>query len=302
MGTDPSSTEQSERPLELLYPFYLDADMSMAFAAVLTGGVSLEQEHVERVTGASQAVKNLHGNLRVWRVAGIGADREHTESSDAMNEARLVRRHTVASVFIDLYNELRGTGQIVEQPRFVDLNEGDFISMTMGPAIAPLLRVVDQIIRLLDLMLPILETEDELPPPRAAAKGGSHHRGSGRGAPKETASPEQQEGLRSLRQLRRLFMAVRDDLNHSGMIDIVVAREDEPGIVLTLDKRFVAPPALELLHSSKFTVVGKVTQIWRNDDDVVPLYRRSVLSLLPGPWRSYSLEHPHAARRDSEKH
>lgn len=278
---DQPKNEPRDVPLDLLYPFYLDVDMSMAFAAVLTGGVSLEQEHIERITGASQAVKNLHGNLRVWRVGGIGADREQRESSDAMNEAHLVRRHTVASIFIDLYNELRRTDQILEQPGFDDLKEGDFISVTMGPAIAPLLRVVDQIIRLLDLMLPMLETDDGVPSPRAAAKGGSHHRSAGRAAVKETASPDQQEGLRSLRQLRRLFIAVRDDLNHSGMIDIVVARENEPSVVLTLDKRFVGPPALELLHTSKFTVVGKVTQIWREDDDVVPLYRRSVLSLLP---------------------
>ena len=65
------------------------------------------------------------------------------------------------------------------------------------------------------------------------------------------------------------------------MIDIVVARENEPIVILTLDKRFVTPPALELLHSSKLTVVGKVTQLWPKDKDAVPLYRRSVLSLLP---------------------
>ena len=30
-----------------LYPFYLDGDMSMAFAAALTGGVALEEEQVD---------------------------------------------------------------------------------------------------------------------------------------------------------------------------------------------------------------------------------------------------------------
>ena len=76
-------------------------------------------------------------------------------------------------------------------------------------------------------------------------------------------------------------MALRDDLDQSGMIDVVVAREDGPSVVLTLDKRFATDQALELMHTSSFTVVGKVTQVWPADTDVVNLYRRSVLSLLP---------------------
>ena len=67
-----------ERPdaLDLLYPFYLDSDMSMAFAAVLTGGVSLEEERLERLAGTSEAIRNLHGNLRLWRIGGVEAGHE----------------------------------------------------------------------------------------------------------------------------------------------------------------------------------------------------------------------------------
>jgi hypothetical protein len=160
--------------------------------------------------------------------------------------------------------------------------------------------VVHQIIRLLDLMLPMLETDDEAPPPRAAAKGGSHHCGAGRGGLRETASPERQEGLRSLRQLRRLFIPVRDDLNHRGMIDIVVARENEPIVILTDRQAIRRSSRVELLHSSKSTVVGKVTQLWRKDKDAVPLYRRSVCRFYR-PLEGYSLEHPHVSRCDREK-
>jgi hypothetical protein len=273
-----ASSEQ-ETPLDLLYPFYLDADMSMAFAAVLAGGVSLEQEEMERVTGASQAVRNLRGNLRLWRLGGIDAGTEQKESADATNELRLVRRHTVASIFIDLYDELRRKGRIQESPAFDDLREGDLVSMRLGPAVAPLLRVVDQLIRLLDVMVPVVEPESE----SSAATGGKskHQRRPGGPGSRSPAPQEQDEGLQSLRQLRGLFVALREDLDHSGLIDIVVASEGEPGAILTLDKRFVSAPTLELLHTSQFTVVGKVTQVWRKDDDVVPLYRRSVLSLIP---------------------
>jgi hypothetical protein len=36
-----------------------------------------------------------------------------------------------------------------------------------------------------------------------------------------------------------------------------------------------------LLHTSSFTVVGKVTQVWPSDDEVVNLFRRSVIALIP---------------------
>ena len=190
-----------------------------------------------------------------------------------------MRRHTMASIFIDLYNELNRTGRIIKSPAFDELTEGDLVSMRMGPAIAPLLRVVDQLIRLLDVMVPVLEPEEDMHE-ATGAKSKQHRRGGGQGVRRPTPTG-QEEGLQSLRQLRGLFVALREDLDHSGLVDIVVAKEGEPGAILTLDKRFLSPPTIEFLHTSQFTVVGKITQVWRNADDVVPLYRRSVLSLVP---------------------
>jgi hypothetical protein len=48
-----------------------------------------------------------------------------------------------------------------------------------------------------------------------------------------------------------------------------------------LDRRFVSEPTLELLHTSRFTVVGKISQIWPEQGEFVNMYRRSVLSLVP---------------------
>jgi hypothetical protein len=90
-----------------------------------------------------------------------------------------------------------------------------------------------------------------------------------------------------------LLIALKDDLDQSGMVDVVVVREDRPSIVLTLDKRFMSDQSLELLHTSRFTVVGKVTELW-SSDGFVNLYRRSVLALIPAlvqtvGWGMFSL-------------
>jgi hypothetical protein len=78
-----------------------------------------------------------------------------------------------------------------------------------------------------------------------------------------------------------LFTALRDDLDRSGMVDVVVSRTGAPSVILTLDKRFTSDQTLELLHTSRFTVVGKITQVWADDQSFVNLYRRSVMSLVP---------------------
>lgn len=124
--------------------------------------------------------------------------------------------------------------------------------------------------------------EDEAQSPAQPAPATRQQRRSGgRQTAKRATTATEDEGSPELVQLQRLFVALRDDLDHSGIIDVLIAREDAPSVVLTLDKRFVTPPTLELLHTSGFTVVGKVTQVWSETDDVVNLYRRSVLSLVP---------------------
>jgi hypothetical protein len=274
--TDPApSDSENGNPLDLLYPFYLDSDMSMAFAAAITGGVSLEEEQVDRLSDTSRAVRALRGNLKVWRAGEIGGGRESTNESGAASESRSIRRHTDASIFITLYDELRRTGNLVVNPGFEELKVGSLVALDMGPAVAPLRRVLDQIRRLLDLMAPMLGLEVA----GETRVGGGQQRNKQRQV--RESDPERSEALKSYQLLKSLFEALSDDLKQSGMVDIVVDRGDLPAAVLTLDRRFVSEPTLELLHTSRFTVVGKISQIWPEQGEFVNMYRRSVLSLVP---------------------
>jgi hypothetical protein len=272
----PAGGTQHDGTFDLLYPFYLDTDMSMAFAAAITGGVSLEEEQIDRLTDTSRAVKALRGNLKVWRAGEIGGGRESANESGTASESRSIRRHTDASIFITLYDELRRTGSLHVNPTFDDLEVGSLATLDMGPAVAPLRRVLDQIRRLLDVMAPVLG----LDAPRntrgaTATQQRSKHR------PVKEVDPERSEALRQYQSLKNLFDALSDDLQQSGLVDIAVDRGDLPPAVLTLDRRFVSEPTLELLHTSRFTVVGKISQIWPDPGEFVNMYRRSVLSLVP---------------------
>ena len=274
-----ASDAAKPRTVELIHPFYLDTEMSMAFAAALSGGIALQSEDLQREGHESQAVRNIQGNLRAFDLLGVGAGRGSSQTEAIESESRFIRQHTEASIFIALHDELQRTNQIHALDMEI-LEPGQLVSLTLGPAVAPLRRVVDQIIRFFEVAAPMmgvdLGTED-------TDHGGTtrqQRRQAEREAVKTGDVAEEEEGP-DLSQIIAMFRAIKEDLDQSGMLDVVVHRAQEPSVVLTLDKRFAPEPVLELLHTSKFTVIGKVTEIWPSEEDGVNLYRRSVTSLVP---------------------
>lgn len=272
--------------ISLLHPFYLDTEMSMAFAAALTGGVALETEEVEHEKRESEALKNLRGNLRILDLLGVGGGRESKEGETGATESRLRREHTKASIFIGLFDELQRTGQV--QAASLDAMEaGQLVSLSIGPAVAPLRRIVDQVLRLFDVVVPFADVE-ERPGPASPSLSRQQRRQQAREAAK-AAQQEEDADPADLDLMRKVFIALQDDLERSGMVDVVVQQENAPSVILTLDERFITDQVLELLHTSKFTVIGKVTQIWPEEEEFVNLYRRSVLSLAPALVQTMSM-------------
>ncbi|HXS45916.1 MAG TPA: hypothetical protein VN756_00465 [Solirubrobacterales bacterium] len=263
-------------PVQLVHPFYLDTDMSMAFAAAVSGGVALQSEDTQRNTHESQAVRNIQGNLRAFDLVGIGASRESKRSEGAEIESRFVRQHTEASIFISLHDDLKRTGQI-QDLNINDIKPGELVSLTLGPAVAPLRRILEQVMRLFEVAAPV--TGLDLDDPQETDDGSTMTRQRRRHPERE--KPKKDDDSQELRNVLKMFRAIHEDLNQSGMVDVVVIREDEPSVILSLDQRFASERVLELLHTSKFTVVGKVTEVWPTEDEGVNLYRRSVMSLVP---------------------
>jgi len=261
-----------------------EPDMSMAFAAALAGGVALEREDEAQ---ESEAVRNLRGNLRLFgtlglSAGGLGAQREPAtkESELATTDSRMVRHHTEASIFIALHDELRRTNRIADASDVASLSPGELVSLSIGPAVAPLRRLVDQLIRLLDVAAPLVgmasDGGDSSPQSRQVRRQQARQAAK----PLVVAEGEGSDAA-SLHALRSLLVALKDDLDQSGMVDVVVVHEDTPSVVLTLDKRFVSDQSLGLLHTSRFTVIGKITQVWPSNENFVNLYRRSVIALIP---------------------
>ncbi|HWC47905.1 MAG TPA: hypothetical protein VG448_03380 [Solirubrobacterales bacterium] len=277
--TQSGDSNSTTSPVELIHPFYLDTEMSMAFAAAISGGVALQSEDLQREGHESQAVRNIQGNLRAFDLLGVGAQRGSSEAGSVENESRFIRQHTEASIFIALHDELQRRNQINEL-QIDTLEPGQLISATLGPAVAPLRRVVDQIIRFFEVAAPMMGIDLGDADEAQAQMTRQQRRQAEREAAKMGGEAEEADSP-DLSQIIAMFRAIKEDLDQSGMLDVVVHREEEPSVVLTLDKRFTPEPVLELLHTSQFTVIGKVTEIWRSEEEGVNLYRRSVTSLVP---------------------
>ncbi len=129
----PEGPTKTKEPIKLLYPYYLDVDMSMAFAAALTGGVALEEQQHDRTGETSTAIKNLRGNLKLLSALGLGggveAGRNDTNETATTSEFQITRHHTFASIFIDLYDEMRCSNLLSEEPDMEEMSLGDIVSV-----------------------------------------------------------------------------------------------------------------------------------------------------------------------------
>ena len=239
----------------------------------------MQAEGVDSVGRESEKSRDLNAGLRLFEMLDLGGKTKRSRKDSVKSETRMIRHHTEASIVITLLDELRRRGSIVE-PDLAALKTGAMTSLEIGPATAPLLRVVNQILRLLDLTSPEAP-EPELKPAAQQRKQQGNRHTQAQQRPKPPVPPSPVADANPLEDTRKLFKALKGDLEYSGMTDIVVRREDQLSVLLTLDNRFVTDQALELLHSSTFRVIGKVTQIWPEPTDFINLYRRSVLSLVP---------------------
>jgi hypothetical protein len=267
-------SETTPPELDLLYPFYLDEEMLMAFAAAITGGVALTSTQTERSTTEAESSKGLEAQARLMSFFSGGGHLSSATNTGSSFEDTAIRQHTTASIFIELNAALKQANRIQVDPAFDEVEVGSLVSARVGPAIAPLRRVIDQVIRLLTVMIPMVNLDASGDPQVSTQKRKSN----------QGKQPITQEGEDSaeLQMLLGLFTAMRDDLDQSGMIDVVVRSVDgSPGVLMTLDKRFVKSNTLELIHTSEFTVVGKVTRRWDESEEFVNLFRGSSLSLVP---------------------
>jgi hypothetical protein len=192
-------------------------------------------------------------------------------------EIKLVRRHTEASLFMRLRQTLMNDDRILQIESLDDLeqlrgSEKEYLVEISGQIFrSPLSEALETVFRVMDLFGMGVPTSQ----PSRAQGGGKKRRGQGRqgGAPAQDAfglDAEEQQGL-------QLMTRIREDLAESKVQDVVLQPSGVDGltVVVALAQEFLPEGAFDNVLSGDFSVLGKVTRIVE-DDDEISLYQRTV--------------------------
>lgn len=283
-----ASDAQAER-LDLVFPIYLDVPMMVSFLAALQGGVAFEDERVKRslsgmereraIRGSARSGIPLLGQLLGFDISGRFGARDRGEEGE---EIKAVRQHTAASLFNTLRHHLltdRYVQTVADGGDLENLQTGQLVQVTGAFVGNPL----QHVLAFFALAEPYMDLEQRVQDKIAERYPRSKRTGrSGQRAPTPQgmvdeqavlaeiqAEVQQEFGLAMLRQMKA-------DLDDARVHDTVIELESGLDVVLTMSSEFFTTDARERLRAGEFTVLGKVTRIL-GDGDQLNLARRTVL-------------------------
>ncbi|MFB9961241.1 DUF6414 family protein [Sinosporangium siamense] len=274
----------------LAHPVYLDVPMMMSFLAQIQGGVAMEEEETRKEGKVGE--KNLKGTgkAKLPSLSGIfgvevGVEGGGAWKREGLVESKAAKQHTEVSLFNALYAYLHGAQKIVslqDAGQLGQLGSGDLIELSGSYAGNPL----EENLSFFMQITPYLDMEDEgSGNKKENAPSRSKRR---RSVPARTQSPEvevqrQVEAAASAqmdygwRIARRLY----EDISSAPVHDVLIRMDETLKAILTVSSEFHTSATSEYLRSGEFKVLGKVTQVL-TDDQNVNLARRTVLGVAGG--------------------
>jgi hypothetical protein len=278
---------------ELVHPVYLDVPMAISFLAALEGGVAFEDQSTTK-TGTTRAKEREgKGGVRLPGFAalmGLGFDmsgRLATRAGEETSEEVVaVRRHTEASLFTLLRQQLRESGAVSPVRSATDLEHieaGDLVECS-GEALGnPLEQLLDLLAQVMpytgvtpeDLEATVAgETEKKKKNPRKSGNPAVAARAGEIEAEQEAALDEVREQARGM----LLALRMRNDLAAARVKDYLLRAQDGLSVVLTLSTEFFDQQTSEYLLAGEFKALGKVTRVL-GPDDVINLTRRTAFGI-----------------------
>jgi hypothetical protein len=277
--------------------------MMVSFLAYLEGGVSLGSEESGRVSDDATNKRNRPA-LRLPSAARIlGASFETgaiASDSDPGVDFKIARHHTAASLFNALYGYLHQDGQVTfiqDTGVLSSLTPGQLVEIEgeyAGNPLEELLAVMGQFLAYIDT------SEEKEARNKSSSSGNSRNPRSGNPAKRDgggSSQRSQSEEERLLGELERISemaekqqtdFAMRicrkmsEDIGNAPVHDLLINVGDRMKAVLTVSSEYYSPATNERLRAGHFRVLGKVTRILQEDDEVINLARRTVLGAASG--------------------
>lgn len=276
----PKKLEDSQ--LQLVHPVYLDVPMLVSFVAANAadaGGFSFESEATEKggsatdrtreATGRGRAVFPLIGALIGLDMSGLYGRKDQEQES---RETKVVRQHTEASLFNLLRDELVASDRVTVIEREEQLGElkiGDLVEMSGEVIGNPLQQMLDLFTQIAPYLGYDVEALTKPKKRKDPSRSGNPAKASGVSKPSDDLSDE---------DTFRLLATMRQDLDGSSMLDLVLRGPEEIRAVLTLSREFLTRAAADSLLGGRFAVIGKVTRVL-GEKEIINLTRRTAIGL-----------------------
>lgn len=288
-----TETESSQ----IAHPVYLDEPMMLSFLAHLEGGVSVEQEETARETGARERGAKARAGARAkfWGVADATLDTEGSTSrrDESATESKSTKHHTAASLFNLLYFYLREDEKVVPVAAPADLEglkpgqivqfHGEYLGNPLEDTLAFFSSLLPYIQEQEQAQREAAETALRQAQPKKAAKSGNPAR-------KATAAQDNSSeitdagaaaiaGAASSNDLGvKMLMRMWDDIASAPMHDLLFRTTGELNAIVTVSSSYFTNSTKEYLRAGEFSVIGKVTRVIQ-DGQQVNLARRTVLGV-----------------------
>jgi len=291
--------------IDLVFPLYLDVPMMTSFAAAIQDGIAYGSDITQRTDQSKNISGEAEGRAGIpfmsifstllaldarGKIAGNRAEGEG-------EEVKVVRRHTEASIFMRLRQTLIDDDRILQINTLDDLErlrgaEQDYLVEVRGQIFrSPLSETLETIFRFLDVF------GVDLSDGKQAQKQSNRKQNRGQEQQGRAATTNPLGLDAEARQGLQLMKRIRDDLAQSKVQDVVLhpAKIDELKVVLALAQESLPEGAFDNLLSGDFSVLGKVTRVIE-DTDEISLYQRTVFRNVD----SDSLDEMFDSFRDSE--
>lgn len=268
--------------LDLVHPVYLDVPMMITFLAALRNGVSFEDESTRRSSSGVDREKGGEGKVGLPGIGSLlGLDFSgRTSKKDRQEESeelKAVRQHTSASLFNALRHHLTAGDYIVRinEQKLFNVKLGQLVEASgafVGNPLEDLLALVGRFVPYIDIDDSAKKSVNEASKAKKSGNPQVRARAEMIGAEAAqiaTQAAEQEFGL-------KIFNQMREDLVNAHVHDVLLNGPDGLKVVLTLASEFFSEATAEYLREGHFSVLGKVTRILGEGEEI-NLARRTVV-------------------------
>lgn len=268
--------------IDLIYPLYLNVPMMTSFLAAIEDGIAYDLDVVRKQDRKKDAGGEGEGRFGIpglGSILNLDLRGKVTENNSAgsSEEIKLVRKHTEASLFMRLRQELKHRGQIlkIEGPDdLTGIGHSSLVEVTGPITRNPLIVAIegfDQLAELLDVELYNPTNRSHV---NSSPKKGTTNQ-------KKLVTDFRSEDVDASKLGMKVLGRVREDLIASKVKDVLIrpATLQDFTVLIGLTSEFLSEGAFDNFPHGYFTVLGKIVRILEPNEEI-NLYQRTIAGIM----------------------